>query len=712
MMLLFIFQVFHTNRKNISTISFKHFKRLLNYEKQKCVISTQKINLNNIMPVVSSFNDLSSVNNVASELPTSPLNILTLAESSNRLGKPVDYNDFISSVHTSSSTQISKSVINPVPSRLENDEVKNLSLSDKLRSLIVKYKVSHNFCNSLLEILKSEGLDVPKDVRTLLKTPKNHEIVDISGGSYIHFGLRNMLVPFLIKHNAHVYIKSCVLKIGINIDGLPIARSSKSQLWPILISIINFKELPNNVIPIGMFHGFQKPLSIEEFLNPFIIDVLDVLDNGLNVNDTLFKLEISNITCDAPAKAFLLNVKGHNAYFGCTSCIEEGMFIEHRMTYPGINAPLRTNENFRKKTDEDYHKGDSPLIRLPINITEIVVLDYMHNICLGVVKKLIEFWVKGNKEVRLEKTKLQKINNELKNLKSYVPAELCRLPRALDDIEYYKATELRTFLLYSGQIVLKSNIKKKFYSHFLLLVYAIRILICDETCCKYNELASQFLKQFVNDYSTLYGSHYISYNVHSLIHLPMFVLHHGPLDNFSCFKYENYLHDIKKSIKSIKYPLQEIYNRIIEKYKMLNEFPFQLSRQHPTLLNEIVHKTPQYFKSNDSLFAKIILPFSNILINSIKEKDRHLILTDGSLVSVQYIVQAQNKSVDIIVKRFLNCSELNANPLSSMQVGVYIVNTEQMSELYCINLSNIKYKCFFIRSSRNTAFIMSLCHAS
>lgn len=122
-------------------------------------------------------------------------------------------------------------------------------------------------------------------------------------------------------------------------------------------------------------------------------------------------------------------------------------------------------------------------------------------------------------------------------------------------MEYYKATELRTFLLYSGQIVLKNNLKKQFYSHFLLLVYAIKILTCADTCCTYNDLASQFFKEFVRDYSVLYGSHLITYNVHSLIHLPMFVLKHGPLDNFSCFQYENYLGDIKKSIKSIKYPL-------------------------------------------------------------------------------------------------------------------------------------------------------------
>jgi len=66
------------------------------------------------------------------------------------------------------------------------------------------------------------------------------------------------------------------------------------------------------------------------------------------------------------------------------------------MTYPGLDATLRTDESYRSKKDEDYHKGNSPLVCLSINIINTVVLDYMHNVCLGVVKKLVEFWVKGN----------------------------------------------------------------------------------------------------------------------------------------------------------------------------------------------------------------------------------------------------------------------------------------------------------------------------
>jgi len=101
-----------------------------------------------------------------------------------------------------------------------------------------------------------------------MKIPKVHEIQNLSNGSYIHFGVENMLLPILEKHNAQVNIISDhILKVGINIEGFLIAKSSKSQVWPILLSILNIKEHPYKVFPVGIYHGFKKPPSIEEFLS-------------------------------------------------------------------------------------------------------------------------------------------------------------------------------------------------------------------------------------------------------------------------------------------------------------------------------------------------------------------------------------------------------------------------------------------------------------
>jgi hypothetical protein len=86
---------------------------------------------------------------------------------------------------------------------------------------------------------------------------------------------------------------------------------------------------------------------------------------------------ISKIICDAPAKSFVLCVKEHTGYSGCTKCIQEGEFLNGRMTFPGIESTLRTDKSFQEKRDENYHKPNcaSPLERLGLGLVSQVPLD-------------------------------------------------------------------------------------------------------------------------------------------------------------------------------------------------------------------------------------------------------------------------------------------------------------------------------------------------
>lgn len=186
-----------------------------------------------------------------------------------------------------------------------------------------------------------------------MKTPKTHEISNIDDGTYIHLGLKNMIFPILKKYNQFIYTPNIILKIGINLEGLPLSKSSKKQLWPILISFTDNKLLSDYVLPIGIFLDDKKPNSINEFFNPFTIDITSLLNSGINVDGNLYKFEIGQIVCDSPAKSFLLNVKQFNAYFGCISCIQEGSYMHHRMAFLEINSILRTDESFRSKSQEE-----------------------------------------------------------------------------------------------------------------------------------------------------------------------------------------------------------------------------------------------------------------------------------------------------------------------------------------------------------------------
>lgn len=126
-------------------------------------------------------------------------------------------------------------IVNNFDSTISNDQ---MGICDKLRNWNVEFNVSHNCLNKLLNILKSEGLNVPKDGRTLMNTPKKHNILSMEPSAYVPFDINQIISSLLHKHEFDLS-DITDLKLGVNVDGLPISKSSKSQFWPILISICN-----------------------------------------------------------------------------------------------------------------------------------------------------------------------------------------------------------------------------------------------------------------------------------------------------------------------------------------------------------------------------------------------------------------------------------------------------------------------------------------
>lgn len=78
-----------------------------------------------------------------------------------------------------------------------------------------------------------------------------------------------------------------------------------------------------------------------------------------------------------------------------------------------------------------------------IDIVNIFSLDYMHLVCLGVMRKLINLWqnIKGSIDVRLPSWKIKKIITSLLALKKNITNHFSRKPRAIEDVARWKATK-------------------------------------------------------------------------------------------------------------------------------------------------------------------------------------------------------------------------------------------------------------------------------
>jgi hypothetical protein len=61
-------------------------------------------------------------------------------------------------------------------------------------------------------------------------------------------------------------------------------------------------------------------------------------------------------------------------------------------------------------------------------------IDYMHQLCLGVIRKLLLIWKKGNRDMRISSRHVGEISERLVNLKSAIPNQFARKPRGLNEV--------------------------------------------------------------------------------------------------------------------------------------------------------------------------------------------------------------------------------------------------------------------------------------
>lgn len=320
-------------------------------------------------------------------------------------------------------------------------------------------------------------------------------------------------------------------------------KSNSEQLWPILAYI---RPENNNVFPIGIYCGREKPSDSNVFLKNFVDEAKLLYENGICIKNTTYIFSICTLCCDVPAKSFVLKIKGHSGFFSCPRCEIEGEYLSNRICFPSnssINCPQkRTHQNYLLQSREEHHVGDiSILATLPnFCVVTSVSLDYMHLVCLGVVRKMLLLWMKGPVNIRYPSWKIRDISKYLENLKNKMPCELARKPRKLDDIIRWKATEFRTFVLYIGTFVTKKVLKDEHWKHFFDLSIAMMILLSPDYG-KYISQARVLLNNFVKKFEIMYGRHLVSHNVHCLTHLCDDYNLFGPLDNFSAFPFENYM---------------------------------------------------------------------------------------------------------------------------------------------------------------------------
>lgn len=564
----------------------------------------------------------------------------------------------------------------------ENADIKP---SKFLRHWALKYNVSHDALRDLLVFLEnSSNMNLPKDPRTLLRTPKSVTKFSLSNGECVYFDIRTLITNRLktgikkssipIVQTIESQLKCNLISIAVGIDGLPITKSTKKQFWPVLVTVD--QSLSRSPFVAALYYGENKPNN-SEFLTPFVNQCIELETFGIVFEGINYAFRISRILADAPARSFLKGVKNHNGYNACERCRHEGVSYLRRLVYPYEICEKRNDSDFINRDDDHFMSGKvSEFSKLSIGLVTQVPLDYLHLVCLGIVKRLLKTWVKGSLPHRIRGADVDAISVRLKSFRKFVPSCFQRKPRTLWDVDYYKGTEFRQILLYTGFPSLVGILKSTQLDHFILLHLAGHILLsvkADDV--SWNNLAKELLHEFVKNFERIYGLEYVTYNVHSLIHLPDDSINFGRLDNASTFQFESFMQILKKLLRAKNLFVEQAFNRISE---------LEATKLYDERVNE------------------------NVVLSQ-KTGDNCFMLRNGELILVVKCTKVDGNLFNCCYKKFLITKKVKQYPVDSRKFGIYY--TKNLSNNCNAKFKNedvlAKYVCL---PYKNSFFCMPLLH--
>lgn len=126
-------------------------------------------------------------------------------------------------------------------------------------------------------------------------------------------------------------------------------------------------------------------------------DLTYLIQNGFEYEIGNIKVILKCIVCDALARALVKNVKQYSGYFGCGRCSQKGVRF-WTISYQDVHqVKLRTNTSPRNQVQPELHHG--VFYDLLIDLVKIFLVDYTHQACLGLMRRLLLFWIRGPRAV-------------------------------------------------------------------------------------------------------------------------------------------------------------------------------------------------------------------------------------------------------------------------------------------------------------------------
>lgn len=96
----------------------------------------------------------------------------------------------------------------------------------------------------------------------------------MGNGSYVYFGVKSALLEGL---ESNTIPSSSTLFLTVNVDGIPLFRSSSKQFWPILVKV----QEGSRPFVAALYVGDSKPESVTDFMKDFVEELYFLQNKGI-----------------------------------------------------------------------------------------------------------------------------------------------------------------------------------------------------------------------------------------------------------------------------------------------------------------------------------------------------------------------------------------------------------------------------------------------
>ena len=341
------------------------------------------------------------------------------------------------------------------------------------------------------------------------------------------------------------------LALSLSTDGVPLFKSSSISLWPVYLVILNLppkiRVNAENIVLCAVWIGPRKPL-MDLLLDPVCCYLERLSTAGITLGSVHVTAKLVMGVFDLPAKAAVLCCKQFNGEFGCSICLHPGKRLPNnsRVYSPTVYEERTHSQIVSAAIDAERTStfvqgiiGISPFASI-FDLVVSIPVDYMHAVCEGVTRWLMKAWFdpKFHKSPFYIGRSVAEIDAQLLN--QHPPREFSRPPRSISKhLHYWKASELRTWLLVYSLPLLLGFLPSMYWHHYALLVCAMHMLLSDRISQAKIDAAEQMLMDFYILLPQLYGESSCTANAHLLSHLTKYVRLWGPLWTHSAFGFES-----------------------------------------------------------------------------------------------------------------------------------------------------------------------------